>query len=150
MRTNVAWISIAAFCLSAGAVADEPSAADDRSGSEPTDETYYDDLPPTTYLGNWLLDDLDLVEIGPHSTNRVAAFDNVAFRDMTTIERLGRYRSLSLLTFAEVGTTRLFLGVNEDGLFGLHLNAMPKPDEDTTVQIVRMPYLGTRETESDE
>ena len=145
MKRTATWTSIAAMALSASVMADEPAAADDPADAGTTTETLYDDLPPTTYLGNWRLDDPDLAEVGAFSTNRTTAFDDVAFRDSTAIERLGRYRSLSLLTFAEVGTARLFLGVNEDGLFGLHLNSTPKPDEETTVEVVRMPYLGTRD-----
>jgi hypothetical protein len=50
------------------------------------------------------------------------------FRQDSTLERLSGLRNLSLLTLAKVGRTRLYLGLNEDGLVGIHLNTAPRDD----------------------
>jgi hypothetical protein len=139
-----AWTGFVAAWIYAGALAEEAPAADGAEpGAEPA-ETLTDVLPTTAYLSDWLLDDGDVVQVGAYSTNRVTAFD-VDFRGGSAIERLGRYRSLSLVTFAELRGTRLFLGVNEDGLLGLHLNAARKNEDERTAELWRMPYLAAPE-----
>jgi hypothetical protein len=50
------------------------------------------------------------------------------FRQDSTLERLSGLRNFSLLTLVKVGRTRLYLGLNEDGLVGIHLNAAPRDD----------------------
>ena len=74
---------------------------------------------------------------------------SVAFRDMSAIARASKVRELSLLTLAEVGKTRLFFGVNTEGLFGIHLRALPRPGDEHCVEFARMPYLKNTATYSD-
>ena len=50
----------------------------------------------------------------------------VTMQDDSTIARLSRMKSLSLLTLMEGEGSRLFVGVNEEGCLGLHLRARPK------------------------
>ena len=144
MRRNAAWTGFAAVLLTAHAVADETSATPDAADERAPDVSLTAVLPTTAYMSDWLLDDIDVVEIGPYSTNHVTGLSNLDFREGSTIERLGKYRALSLVTFAEIGKARLFLGVNEDGFLGLHLNATPKVTEERTVEVMRMPYLAPR------
>jgi hypothetical protein len=63
------------------------------------------------------------------------------FRDPGAFSRVSKLRELSLLTLAELGETRLFFGVNDNGLFGLHLGARPLPGNDRSIELARMPYL---------
>ena len=67
--------------------------------------------------------------------------DDVDFQDGSMLGRLSRLRNLSFLTLAEIGGSRLFLGVNEDGLAGLHFNAFSRSAGERFVEVVRMPYL---------
>jgi hypothetical protein len=55
---------------------------------------------------------------------------------------------LSLLTLAEIGQTRLFLGVNDEGLLGLHFNALPRDGDERYLEVIRMPYLKEHEPDS--
>ncbi len=66
---------------------------------------------------------------------------NLEFRDDSVLARVSKLRNLSLLTLAEVGQTRLFLGVNDDGLVGLHFNLFSRTDDTRYLEAVRMPYL---------
>ena len=63
------------------------------------------------------------------------------FQDAGTLSRVSKLRGLSLLTLAEFGQTRLFLGVNEEGFVGLHFNVLPHYGSDRYLEVVRMPYL---------
>ena len=49
--------------------------------------------------------------------------DDLEFQDNSALGRISRVRELSLLTLAETRRSRFFLGVNSDGIFGLHFNA---------------------------
>jgi hypothetical protein len=48
------------------------------------------------------------------------AIDDIEFLDNSALARLKRMRELSFLTLADSENSRLFLGVNSDGLVGLH------------------------------
>ncbi len=68
----------------------------------------------------------------------VADFDIL---DADALSRVSKLRGLSLLTLADFGQTRLFLGVNEEGLVGLHFNAFPRYGAQSYPEMIRMPYL---------
>lgn len=70
-----------------------------------------------------------------------AALASLDFQDPDAFSRVSKLRELSLLTLAEVGRARLFLGVNERGLLGLHLGALPTLGDDRCLELVRLPYL---------
>jgi hypothetical protein len=74
----------------------------------------------------------------------LAKFD---FQDDSALARVSKLRNLSLLTVAEFGRTRLFLGVNADGLVGLHFKRFSRAGDARYLEVVRMPYL--RENEPD-
>ncbi len=71
------------------------------------------------------------------------------FRDASALARVSKLRRLSLLTLAEIGQTRLFLGVNEEGLVGLHVSALLHHDDERYLELVRMPYLAENEPDSE-
>lgn len=60
------------------------------------------------------------------------------FRDDSTLERIGRLRNLSFVTLAKTRRTRLFLGVNEDGLVGLHFNTLSRFGDDRVLELSRL------------
>ena len=68
----------------------------------------------------------------------IADFD---FQDAGFLSRVSKLRGVSLLTLAEFGQTRLFLGVNEEGLVGLHFDMFPHYGGKRYLEVVRMPYL---------
>jgi hypothetical protein len=67
------------------------------------------------------------------------------FQDVDTFSRVSKYRHLSLLTLAEFDQKRLFLGVNEKGLLGLHYSAVVGAGSDRYLELLRMPYLRSDE-----
>ena len=67
-------------------------------------------------------------------------FDELEFRDSSTVGRASKVRSLSLLTLAEFRKSRLFLGVNNRGLIGLHFRQVRQGD-DRCLEVARMPWL---------
>lgn len=77
-------------------------------------------------------------------------FPEVEFQDMSALGRLRRLRSLSLLTFAEVGGGRLFFGVNGDGLLGLHFGLISEDGEQRQPELIRMPYLDEGVSEAED
>lgn len=68
-------------------------------------------------------------------------FTHIEFRDNSVLGRVSRLRNLSLLTLAETSQTKLFLGVNDDGLAGLHFVAYRGYGNDRYLTVARMPYL---------
>ena len=71
------------------------------------------------------------------------------FQDESALARASRLQSLSLLTLAEFGTSRLFLGINGDGLLGLHFNVLPRNGDERYLEVVRMPYLKENEPDTE-
>lgn len=59
------------------------------------------------------------------------------FQRSDAIGRMTRVRSLSLMTIAETRSSRLFFGVNRDGLLGIHLLG----SDDRHLEFARMPWL---------
>lgn len=120
--------------------------------AEETDATYEaaslpitSSLSATAYLDDlghrslWRLpvpvDLIALADLQPHPLNELH------FEDSDLVSRLSKLRGLSMLTMAEVGPARLFFGVNDEGLVGLHFNTGASDPGDVHVEVLRMPYL---------
>ena len=96
-------------------------------------------LAESAYASRWqLYHPLDAIA---YSDDRERPIADINFRDGSALARISKLRNLSLLTLAEVGQTRLFLGVNDDGLVGLHFNLFSRTDNTRYLEAVRMPYL---------
>lgn len=65
----------------------------------------------------------------------------VEFQDSSALGRIRKLRSLSLLTLAETEQSRLFLGMNSRGLFGVHFAYTRGNQSDRSLELARMPYL---------
>ena len=74
---------------------------------------------------------------------------NVTFQDSGALARISKLRSFSFLTFAEIGRTRLFLGVDDNGIVGLHMRAFHRVGDERYLEVVRMPYLEDDQPEND-
>lgn len=66
---------------------------------------------------------------------------DIEFRDSSTLGRIGKLRNLSLLTLAESEQATLFLGINDDGLVGLHFTRIRGRGDERHLSVARMPYL---------
>jgi hypothetical protein len=71
------------------------------------------------------------------------------FQDSSMYGRVSQLHNLSFLTLAEFGQKRVFLGVNADGLVGIHFNAFSRSDDRRYLEVARMPYLKKLDTDSD-
>jgi hypothetical protein len=91
------------------------------------------------YASNWHLS--PTIEVPHYSSEAMDPIADLNFRDPGAFARVSKVRELSLLTLAEVGKSRLFFGVNGRGLFGFHLGARPRLDDERCVELARMPYL---------
>lgn len=67
--------------------------------------------------------------------------DGVEFSDGDTLSRLTKVRFLSLLTVAEFRQSRLFFGVNDSGIVGVHLTGSSKGQRERFLELARMPHL---------
>lgn len=63
------------------------------------------------------------------------------FQDMSALGRMKKLRSVSLLTLTETDRSRLFLGMNRRGLFGLHFGYTTRRSSERLLELARMPYL---------
>ncbi len=117
----------------------------------------HDVLPKVALLAAAMLADLDYdarpqpfypaqgIALGNDGLRRRIA--EVDFTDNSTIGRLSKLRGVSLLTVAAVGESRLYLGVNDDGVVGLHFNAFMRSDDKRHLELLRMPYLAAEKTD---
>ena len=118
--------------------------AEDKSTTVPNE------LVTTTSATNiWLTDlalvvqtrpqyrDLSSLPLGASS----APIIDLELKEVPALKRIGRLRNLALLTLANKGQMRFFLGVNADGLVGLHITLLPRQDEGRIFELLRMPYL---------
>lgn len=97
---------------------------------------------------------IDLRDLGwdayqPFLRSRDYSVESFDFDDKSALERLTKLRSLSLVTFAETNNTRLFLGINDDGLVGLHFNAFPRHGKDRHLSLWSLPYVDKNKVDVD-
>ena len=84
--------------------------------------------------------------LGP-AADAVAAPDiALEFEENGFIRQVIREKSLPFFTISNQRRSRLFLGINEDGYFGLHLIGKPEPSDRAKIDVALRP---TTEAESD-
>lgn len=143
------WIAISALGLAQFAAADEPAGiqADDEHVPLPAEviagEDFFDDLQNAW---RWQAPSSDPVFV--YNGEPLPRLDDFEFRDGSSIGRMARLRSLSLLTLAEFGDSRLFFGVNDQEVVGIHFGAVSGTDSDRHLEMARMPWL-SRNTSDD-
>ena len=123
-----------------------PAAADDADATyRPASQSFESEEDPSALIDElarhsaWRLSEpvdlIALAELAPHPLNELH------FEDSDLVSRLSKLRGLSMLTMAEVGPARLFFGVNDEGLVGLHFNTGLSDPDDVHVEVWRLPYL---------
>lgn len=141
MRTTGPFALLSALSLlSTGVFADETEAT-----YEPASLPLASSLSATSFLdqlgqtSHWRLSDpIDLIAL---AELQLHPLHELHFEESDLISRLSKLRGLSMLTMAEVGAARLFFGVNDKGLVGLHFNTGASDPGDIHVEVLRMPYL---------
>ncbi|MGI9205302.1 MAG: hypothetical protein ACR2Q3_14900 [Woeseiaceae bacterium] len=120
--------------------ADEEIQADSGQTAQPATSSALDSLLfESKYAPRWQL--LPAPTTTAYIVDWPNPMSNLRFQDASTLARVSRIRKLSLLTLARTGQTRLFLGVNEKGVLGVHFSALALRGDDDYVELARMPYL---------
>ncbi len=140
LRARWVMLLIIGMLLSAAGYADDTKRSNADGESLPGETRSIEALlEESAYASRWqLYQPLDTIA---YSDDRERPIADINFRDGSALARISKLRNLSLLTLAEVGQTRLFLGVNDDGLVGLHFNLFSRADDTRYLEAVRMPYL---------
>lgn len=133
--------------MSAWAVADGADNAETGRHSSNTEPRYIESLPPGPLALYGPLPYQPLPDVFYTRTLQPGPLGEFEFRDGSTYGRLSRLRSLSLVTLARGRQTRLFFGVNEDGIVGLHFSATQGAANENYLALVRMPYLKDEDAE---
>jgi hypothetical protein len=110
-------------------------------------QTLADLLAESAYAPRWQL--YHPVKATPYPDRWLRPMADIEFQDNSVLGRVSKLRNLSLLTLAEGGQSRLFLGVNDDGLVGLHFIALGRNADERYLSVARMPYLKRRESRSE-
>ena len=134
--------------LPAAAIADEKAHSSTDNEARPVETLSVDPLhTESLYPSRWQLSH-SVAEIAYSDdwSQPIADFD---FEDAGALTRVGKLQSLSLLTLAEVGQTRVYLGVNNKGLIGLHFNVFVRDLAGSSLEMARMPYLKKSEPDDE-
>lgn len=89
------------------------------------------------------------LKVIPYADGWQDPISGLDFQDSSVYGRVSKLRNLSFLTLAEIGNERLFVGVNEDGLLGIHFNAFSNRNDQRYLEVVRLPYLNESDADSD-
>ena len=131
--------------LSSAGIADEVSPPEDGSESPPESQSLTNLLAESAYAPRWRLNQpLDKPAVIDAPRPPIA---EIEFQQTSSLERVMNARTFSLLTFSSSKQSRLFFGLNEDGLLGFHLRAVSRDNDDEYLELGQM--LGTETTESD-
>lgn len=145
---KASWMAllIVGVLLSAAGVADDAKPTD-PGVDEPlaADLALAVSLADPEYASRWQLS--HPVENMAYSYDGLRPIANIDFQASGALARARKLRELSLLTLAEVGPTRLFLGVNRRGVLGVHFGALPRPGDERCLEFVRMPYLNNKQSD---
>lgn len=137
---------IIGLLLTSASMADELAPAGNSVEQQPVIPVSVDVLlAQPSYGSRWhVTQPIPFVTTSAHGTGPVADLD---FRDSSALSRVGRLRSLSLLTLAKIGKTQVFLGIDDDGLVGLHFKMLRPRDRERHLELLRMSYLKDDDTE---
>lgn len=139
-------ITIGMF-LSAMSFADEVKFSDAITDQQTAETVTLESLlAKSPYAPRW--QQFDPAKAASYTSTLHQPIADIDFQDSSVLGRVSKLRNLSLLTLAETGGTRLFLGVNDDGLVGLHFIGIPKRGSDRYLSLARMPYLKNDEPDS--
>ena len=145
----MAWLTIGLLWSAAGFADDVQSSKTDDELLPVVTRSVETMLAESKYLSRWRT--FQPIEATAYSDGWMQPIADLEFQDADALSRVSKLRGLSLVTLAKFGQTRLFLGVNEEGLVGLHFEMFPRYGGERFLEVVRMPYLikTSQATESD-
>lgn len=122
----------------------------DRAETEPTERSAAVEALPTDLLYGTRWQTPPGIEPVSLADATSPAFADIEFDERSALMRIARLRSLSLLTLGDFGRARLFLGVNDEGLVGLHFNAAVRQADERYLELARMPYVRARKSDNED
>lgn len=149
MRKTSWMLLLSTGMLFAAEVIAEENDAADRDAEHTQLETRTATASETESQFSYLWQSRYPLKVIPYADDWQGPIGGLDFQDSSVHGRVSELRNLSLLTLAEIGRERLFLGINEDGLLGIHLNAFSNKNDRRYLEIVRLPYLNKPDTGSD-
>jgi hypothetical protein len=151
-KANLIALLIASALVSHSASAqnaNEPEPGDEEAANR-TDADFAAELLQAEIEYSALWDMRYPLELTPATDTWPESIAQVDFQDASLSGRMSRLRNLSLLTIGEFGKRRLFLGINSEGLVGIHLLGFSGTADQKYMEVVRMPYLGDDTASEDE
>ncbi len=140
LRANWMVLLIVGTLLPAAALADDATISHAEGKQAPVPALSLESLhAQSAYAPRWQL--THPIETMTYADNWSQPISNFDFQDSGILGRASKLRGLSFLTLAEPGRARLFLGVNKDGLVGLHFRAFSSRNNQRYLELARMPYL---------
>ena len=113
------------------------------------DTTLYLDDEPAVSDYSALLEVRYPIELLPSTDDWPENIAELDFQDASIFDRMSDVRNLSLLTLAEFGQRRLFLGVNNNGMIGLHFGTFAGGRDRQYLEVVRLSYLDEYESDDE-
>lgn len=148
LRANWMVLLIVGTLLPAAALADDATISRAEGKQAPLPALSLESLhAQSAYAPRWQL--THPIETLTYAEDWSQPMSNFAFQDSGILGRASKLRGLSFLTLAELGRARLFLGVNKEGLVGLHFRAFPGRSNGRYLEMARMPYLKNDKPDSE-
>jgi len=149
IRTRRLSLLVIGTLLSAAAFADDDASSDtEANSSAPPPPSLEKLLEESAYAERWRFK--PPIATVPHPADESRPIVDVEFQESSGLARITENHSLTFLNLAGSGKTRLFLGVNEDGLVGLHYRAVSRRDESDSSESDRMPDIRESATDTPE
>ena len=145
---SIALLVLVALLPVASKADEEIQSESETAAPDATTPTFDSLRTDSKYAPRWRLLQRPLTTA--YSENWSNPMSDIHFLDSSTMARVTRMRKLSLLTLARAGQGRLFLGVSEKGVLGVHFSAIALRGNDDYVELARMPYLTPAEEEEAE
>ena len=134
--------------FAAEGIADDKDATDSAAEHAPLETrtaTISESALPFSYLWQTRYP----LKVTPYAEGWQDPIAGLDFQDSSVYGRVSKLRNLSFLTLAEIGNERVFVGVNEDGLLGIHFNRFSKQNDRRYLEVLRLPYLRKPDSDSD-
>ncbi len=123
--------AVAPLCRADDETPDAANASDSSPGVTTIDEL----LEATAYADTRFVP----TTLGPAADMVIAPDIALDFEENGFVRRVIRERSLPFFTISNQRRSRLFLGINEDGYFGLHLIGKPDASDRASFDVVPLP-----------
>ena len=142
--TGFILVVVGMLLSSAGLADDEAASVAEPNSSAPPSPSLEKLLEESGYAPRWRL--TPPAATAPYTSEWHHPLADFEFQDSSGLARIARLRTLSFLTLSKSRQARLFFGVNEDGLVGLHYRAVSGNNDAHDPGRDRTPYFSDSPT----